>query len=177
MLTRQQKEAEVASLKDLLGRANGLLLVDYRGLSVAAANDLRGRLRQLGEGVMQYRVAKNNLVKRAIEGTDAASLDGLLVGPTALAIAFDESSAVAKALVDYAKENELLELKGGVIDGERLDVAAIQALAALPTKDELRGMLAGTLQAPLRNLAGTLHALLGHVRNALEQRQTQLEAQ
>ena len=177
MRTRQQKEAEVANLKEVLGRASALLLVDYRGLTVENANDLRGRLRGVGEGVVEYRVAKNNLVKRAIEGTDAASLDGLLVGPTALAIAFDESSAVAKALVDYAKENELLELKGGVIDGERLDVAAIQALAALPTKDELRGMLAGTLQAPLRNLAGTLHALLGHVRNALEQRQTQLEAQ
>jgi large subunit ribosomal protein L10 len=177
MRTRQQKEAEVANLKDVLGRASALLLVDYRGLTVANANDLRGRLRQVGEGVVEYRVAKNNLVKRAIEGTDAASLDELLVGPTALAIAFEENSAVAKALVEYAKENELLEIKGGVIDGERVDVAAIRALAALPTKDELRGMLAGTLQAPLRNLAGTLHALLGHMRNALEQRQSQLEAQ
>lgn len=176
MLTRQQKEAEVAHLKDVLGRANALLLVDYRGLTVPAANDLRGRLREIGEGVVQYRVAKNNLVKRAIEGTEAAPLQDLLVGPTALAIAFEDTSAVAKALVDYAKENELLEIKGGVVEGELLDVAAIQALAALPTKDELRGMLAGTLQAPLRNLAGTLHALLGHVRNALEQRQTQLEA-
>ena len=177
MLTRQQKEAQVADLKDVLGRANALLLVDYRGLSVPDANDLRARLRQVGEGAVQYRVAKNNLVKRAIEGTPAASLDDLLVGPTALATAEVSSKAIARALVDYAKENELLEIKGGVVDGELVDVAAIRALAALPTKDELRGMLAGTIQAPLRNLAGTLHALLGNVRNALEQRQTQLEAQ
>jgi large subunit ribosomal protein L10 len=82
---------------------------------------------------------------------------------------------VARVLVDYAKENEKLQVKGGVADGEIVDLAAVRVLAALPTKHELRGMLAGTVQAPLRNLAGTMYALLGHLRNALEQRQGQLE--
>jgi large subunit ribosomal protein L10 len=177
MQTRTQKEDEVARLKQAIEGANALLLVDYRGLSVSDANDLRGRLRQVGEGAISYRVAKNNLIKRAIEGTPVAPIEGLLSGPTALAFSYDEPAVLAKTLVDYAKDNELLEIKGGVIEGELVDLDAIRRLAALPTKDELRGMLAGTLQAPLRNLAGTLHGLLGHVRNALEQRQAQLEAQ
>ena len=177
MLTRQQKQEQVASLKRVIERAHAMLLVDYRGLRVSDANDLRSRLRQTGDGTVQYRVAKNNLLRRAIEGTDVAPVESLLVGPTAIAIAYDEPAALAKTLVEYAKENELLEIKGGVVEGELLDVEAIRALAALPSKHELQGMLAGTIQAPLRNLAGTLAALLGHMRNALEQRQTQLEAQ
>ncbi len=177
MLTRQQKEAEVASLKKVVEGANALLLVNYRGLTVADANELRGRLRQVGEGSVQYRVATNNLVRRAIEGTDVAEVETYLSGPTALAIAYDEPAALAKTLIDYAKDHEALEVKGGWVEGELVDLAAIKQLASFPSREELRGMLAGTLQAPLRNLAGTLQALLGHVRNALEQRAAQLEAE
>ena len=129
MLTRQQKQEQVASLKRVIERAHALLLVDYRGLTVSDANDLRSRLRQTGDGTVQYRVAKNNLLRRAIEGTDVAPLESLLVGPTAIAIAYDEPAALAKTLVEYAKENELLEIKGGVVEGELLDVEAIRALA------------------------------------------------
>ncbi len=177
MLTRQQKEAEVASLKKVVEGANALLLVNYRGLTVADANELRGRLRQVGEGSVQYRVAKNNLVRRAIEGTDVAGVKTYLSGPTALAIAYEEPSALAKTLIDYAKDHEALEVKGGWVEGELVDLVAIKQLASLPSREELRGMLAGTLQAPLRKLAGTLQALLGYVRNALEQRAAQLGAE
>ena len=83
---------------------------------------------------------------------------------------------MAKVLVAFAKENEKFKIKGGVVDGAAADLAAINALATLPGKHELRGMLAGTLQSPLRNLAGTLQSLLGNLRNALEQRQQKLEA-
>ena len=177
MLTRQQKEAEVASLKKVVEGVNALLLVNYRGLTVADANELRGRLSQVGEGSLRYRVAKNNLVRRAIEGTDVAGVETYLSGPTALAISYDEPAALAKTLVDYAKDHEALEIKGGWVEGELVDLVAIKQLASLPSREELRGMLAGTLQAPLRNLAGTLQALLGHVRNALEQRAVQLGAE
>jgi len=176
MLTRQDKEAQVEGLKAIIDGANSLLLVDYRGLTVSDANDLRAKLREAGGGI-RYRVAKNSLVKRAVAGTSVEPVEPLLVGPMALAIAYEEPSAMAKVLVDYAKTNEKFEIKGGVVEGEVVDLNAIRALAALPSKHELQGMLAGTLQAPLRNLAGTLYALLGHVRNALEQRQSQLEAQ
>lgn len=177
MLTKDQKREQVASLQSALDGAHALVLVDYRGLNVADAHQLRARLRAAGEGSISYRVAKNSLVRRAIEGTEAAAIAPYLSGPTALAIAYDEPSAMAKALVDYAKENERFEIKGGVVEGELVDLDAIRRLAALPSKDELRGMLASTVQAPLRNLAGTLHTLLGHVRYALELRQAQLEAE
>ena len=106
MLTRQQKEDQLAALSSLLEGASTLVLVDYRGLTVPDANDLRGRLRNTGDGSVAYRVVKNSLIKRAIEGTEAAAIDSLLTGPTALAIAYDEPSALAKTLVDYSKENE-----------------------------------------------------------------------
>lgn len=177
MLTRAQKEAEVADLHERLDRASSVVAVDYRGLTVQELQDLRGKLRESGEGQIEYRVAKNTLLKIAARETDVAGLDRFLTGPTAVAISFEDASAAAKVLVDFAKDNEKLEIKGGVVEGEVIDLAGVQALARLPGKQELRGMLAGTLQAPLRNLAGTLHALLGHLRGALEQRQGQLEAE
>jgi large subunit ribosomal protein L10 len=177
MLTRVQKEEQVAFLKQRVDRATSALAMDYRGLTVAQLTELRRKLRELGEGQTDYRVAKNTLLRRAINGTRFEGLGRYLEGPTAVAFAFEDASSVARVLVDYAKDNEKLGLKGGVVEGEVLDAKGIEALSKLPSKLELRGMLAGTLQAPLRNVAGTLYALLGHVRNALEQRQQKLEAQ
>ncbi len=177
MRTREQKTAEVESLRQKLAAANSVVLVDYRGISVPEANDLRGKLRKLGEGQTEYRVAKNTLLRLATAGTPAEGLSDFFVGPTAVALAFDEPSGLAKVLVDYSKENEEFEIKGGLVEGELVDLAQIRKLAELPSKDELRGMLAGTVQAPLRNLAGALNCLLGNLRNVLEQRQEQLEAQ
>jgi large subunit ribosomal protein L10 len=176
MLSREQKEEVIADLRDRVQRASSVLAVDYRGLTVDEMTDLRHKLREAGEGQVEYRVAKNTLLKLATRDTAMEGLQSFLTGPTAVAFAYEEASAVAKVLVNYAKDNEKLEIKGGVVDGEVIDLAGVQALSKLPGKQELRGMLAGTIQAPLRNLAGTLHGLLGHVRNALEQRQQQLEA-
>ena len=176
MRTREEKEAEVASLEKKLNAASSVVLVDYRGLTVADANDLRGRLRQLGDGSVEYCVAKNTLIRRASSAAGAEALSPYLTGPTALAFAYDEPSSLAKTLVDYAKENEKLEIKGGLVEGEVVDLAEIRKLAQLPSRDELRAMFLGTLQAPTQKLAGTLNALLGHLRNALEERMKQLEA-
>ncbi len=175
MLTRQQKEDAIIVLRDKLQQANTVLAIDYRGLTVAEANDLRARLRSAGDGQIEYRVAKNTLLRRATEGTGAEGLHAYLTGPTAVALASDEPSALAKVLVDFAKENDKFEIKGGVVEGEVVDLETINRLAALPGKEQLRAMLAGTLQSPLRNLAGTLSGLLGQLRNALERRQEQLE--
>ena len=175
MRTREQKENEVASLQKKLTSASSVMLVDYRGLTVADANDLRARLRQLGDGSVDYCVAKNTLIRRAANAAGAESLGPYLNGPTALAFAYEEPSALAKALVDYAKENEKLEIKGGLVEGEVVDLAEIRKLAQLPSRDELRAMFLRTLRAPTQKLAGTLNALLGHVRNALEERMKQLE--
>lgn len=176
MRTRVEKEAEVTELRERAARANALILADYRGLTVSDANDLRGRLRAIGEGNIEYRVTKNTLLRIALSGTDLQGIEPLLAGPTAVALAFDEPSVLAKALVDYAKENEKFEIKGGFIDGEVVDLAEVRALAALPGKDELRSQLMSAIQAPMQNLTSTLYALLGNMRNALEQRQNQLES-
>lgn len=175
MRTRAEKEREVLELRERLGRATAVILSDYRGLTVAEASDLRARLRKAGLGRIDYRVTKNTLLRIAVAGTEAAGLAALLDGPNAVALAYDEPTVLAKTLVDYSKDNEKLEIKGGLIEGEIVDLDAIRALAALPSKDELRSMLMATLLAPMQNLAGTLLALLGHLRNALEQRQQQLE--
>jgi large subunit ribosomal protein L10 len=176
MRTRVEKEAEVTELRERAARANALILADYRGLTVSDANDLRGRLRAIGEGNIEYRVTKNTLLRIALSGTDLQAIEPLLAGPTAVALAFDEPSVLAKALVDYAKENEKFEIKGGFIAGEVVDLAEVRALAALPGKDELRSQLMSAIQAPMQNLTSTLYALLGNMRNALEQRQNQLES-
>jgi large subunit ribosomal protein L10 len=175
MLRRQEKQDEIALLHEKIVRANALVAVDYRGITVAETNDLRGKLRAGAAGAFEYRVAKNTLLKRAVEGTHAELFRGLCEGPTALGIAYEEPSALAKILVEFAKQNPKLRIRGGLIDGALVDAAGVERVSKLPGKQELRGMLAGTLQAPLRNLAGTMYALLGHLRNALEQRQGQLE--
>ena len=176
MLTRRQKEEQVEVLRTKLARASSLVALDYRGMTVSEANALRQKLRQAGGKNIEYRVAKNTLLKIAARGTALAPIEPHLEGPTAVAIAYDEPSAMAKVLIAFAKENDKLKIKGGVVDGEAADVAALSVIATLPGKQELRGMLAGTLQSPLRNLAGTLQSILGHLRNALEQRQQKLEA-
>jgi large subunit ribosomal protein L10 len=177
MRTRGQKEAEVTLLREKISRANSLVIADYRGLSVTEANKLRSKLRAGGEGGIEYRVAKNTLVRLAVRETESAGLERYLEGPTALAIAYEEPTTLAKLLVEYSKENEKFEIKGGLIEGEVVDLEAIRRLAALPSTDELRATLMAALLAPMQNLAGTLQALLGHLRNALDQRLKQLEVE
>ncbi len=176
MLNRQQKQEQVEVLRAKVAKASSLVVVDYRGMTVDDANSLRSKLRQAGGKQIEYRVTKNTLLKIATRGTAHEPIAKHLEGPTAVAIAYEEPAAMAKVLVAYAKENAKFKIKGGVVDGEAVDPAAIGVIAQLPSKLELRGMLAGTLQSPLRNLAGTMQSLLGHLRNALEQRQQKLEA-
>jgi large subunit ribosomal protein L10 len=176
MRTREQKQTEIEALRDCIARAQSVLVADYRGLTVDEANDLRTKLRQVGEGQVEYRVAKNRLVRLAVKGTPSEVLEPYLIGPTALAIAFEEPTAMAKALVDYAKQNEKLEIKGGIVEGDVVDLDAVRRLAALPSREELYSMLMSTLQSPMQNLAGTLQSLLGNLRNVLDRRQEQLEA-
>ena len=175
MRTKEQKAGEVEMLRERIERANTIVLADYRGLSVADANALRAKLRSAGDRI-ESRISKNTLLRRAVEGTVAEPLREYLVGPTAVAFAFEEPAGLARALVDYAKENESFEIKGAWVEGELIDLEGVRAIAALPSVDELRAQLMATMLAPMQNLAGTLHALLGHVRNALEQRQQQLES-
>lgn len=153
MLTRSQKEEQVAALKEKLGRATSLYVADYRGIDVESANRLRRRVRAEGEGAYEYRVLKNSVLRRAVEGSPFAGVSDAFAGPTAVALSFGDPVGLAKILDDFAKDHEQFELKGGVVDGATLGREQIATLATLPSLDELRGRLVGLLQAPAAKLA------------------------
>jgi len=153
VLTRAQKEEQVAELQDKLGRAKSVYIADYRGVSVDAVNALRSRIHKEGEGDFEYRVTKNSVLRRAAVGSDLASVTEQFQGPTAIAISYGDPVGLAKILVDFAKDNEVFELKAGVLDGRAIEPAEIGMLATLPSLDGLRGMIVGLLQAPASKLA------------------------
>lgn len=174
MLTRAQKEEAVASLRDKFERASSVFVADYRGLSVEDVNGLRGKLREADEGY-EYQVAKNTLLRRAVDGTGAAELQVHFEGPTAVAFAYSDPAGLAKALVNYSKDHEALELRGGLVDGKAIGTGEIATLATLPTLDELRGQLIGLLQAPAQQLASLMQAPGGQLARLMEARRAQLE--
>jgi large subunit ribosomal protein L10 len=176
VLTRTQKETEVAELQERFRRASSVIVAEYRGLSVAAVDTLRAKLRAAGGADFEYRVAKNTLVRRAAEaGPEAAALGPHLNGPTALAFSFGDPARLAKVLVDYAKDNEPFKVRGGFMDGQPLGAAEIATLATLPSLDELRAKLVGLLQAPATKVAGVLAAPAGQLARLMAARQTKLE--
>jgi large subunit ribosomal protein L10 len=157
VLTRAEKEGQVATLKDKFSRATSIYVADYRGIDVAAVTKLRRKVHQEGGGDYEYRVIKNSVLRRAVEGSDASGLGDHFEGPSAVAISYGDPVGLAKVLADFAKENQAFELKGGMIEGEIVDRAEIAVLAALPTLDTLRGMLVGLIQAPASKLARLLN--------------------
>jgi len=152
-MNSQQKIENVESLRQDMSRATVALVADYRGLTAREFDSLRQTVRQI-DG--RCRVVKNRLTKRAIEGTDFASLDPLLEGPIAIMFGFEDPVALAKVAVKFAGENEALEIRGGVLDGTVLPATEIKALADLPPHDLLQGQLLALLQAPATQLVRLL---------------------
>jgi large subunit ribosomal protein L10 len=172
MLTRAQKEEAVVELREKIARATGVYVADYRGLSVAQIDALRAKLRAAGKN--EYQVAKNSLLQRASVDTPAQALGPWLEGPTAVAFAFGDPVALAKVLVDYAKENEKFQIKGGLMDGRAIAPAEIATIATLPSLDELRGKLVGLLQAPAQRIAVLLQAPGAQLARLVEARRGKL---
>ncbi len=156
-LNRSQKEQIVETMAARLKDAGALIVADYRGLSVAELTDLRVRLRKSGS---ELHVIKNTLVKRAFSMAGLETPETLLSGPTAVALFFENLSEPAKTMLDFAKTHEAMSLKGGVVEGKGFGPAGVEMLSKLPTKDEVRGMILGVVQAPARQLAGVLQAPL-----------------
>jgi len=163
MLTRQQKEEQVAELKDKFERATSVFVADYRGLGVKQIESLRGGLRQAEASESEFRVAKNSILKLASDGNPVEGLQEHFKGTTSIAMSFGDPVALAKTLVDYAKDNQAFELRSAVLDGEVLDEAGIKHLSTLPSLDELRGKLVGLLQAPAGKLARLLNEPGGQI--------------
>jgi large subunit ribosomal protein L10 len=174
MLTRQQKENQVAELRDKFQRATSVFVADYRGLDVSQIEELRGGLRQAEASQSEFRVAKNSLLRLASEGGPAEGLKEHFTGTSSIAMSFGDPVALAKLLVDYAKENEAFELRSGVLDGEVLDTTEISRLATLPSLDELRGKIVGLLQAPAVQLARLLTEPAGQLARIMAAREKAL---
>ncbi|MGH7208925.1 MAG: 50S ribosomal protein L10 [Nitrospiraceae bacterium] len=151
----QTKIQEVESLKARLSGVKTAVLTEYRGLTVQQISDLRKQLRTVSA---EYKVVKNRLARRALQGS---SLDGLgphLKGPMGLAISRQDPVALAKALQAFGKANALLQIKLGYVEGQLLQPGEIRALADLPSREALRGRLVGAIQSPLAQLVGLLTA-------------------
>lgn len=153
-MDRSQKEALVASLKQIFGEGTLVVVTQQTGMTVAEASDLRSKMREAGAS---YKVTKNRLTRLALEGTKFEALQSLFTGPTAIAVS-DDPVAAAKVCVEFAKGNEKLIVVGGALESQMLDKSGIEALAKLPSLDELRGKLIGVLQAPATKLAGVTQA-------------------
>lgn len=174
MLTRAQKEQEVAELRESFARATSVFVADYRGLDVQAVHDLRKRLRGEGAGRYEYRVTKNTLLRRAVEGSSLAPLEASFDGPTSIAIAYGDPVRLAKLLVDWAKGHEVFKLKAGWLEGRPLAREEIATLATLPSLEELRGRIVGLLLAPATKLVRVVAAPAAQLARVVEARRGSL---
>lgn len=146
----EQKKQMVQVIADKFKESQTSVVVDYRGLDVSQVTELRKQLRE--EGV-EFHVYKNTMTRRAVESVELNELNDVLVGPTAIAFSKDDVIAPARILNNFAKENEALEIKGGVIEGKVATLDQIQELADLPNYEGMVSMLLSVLQAPIRNFA------------------------
>lgn len=153
----EAKQAQVAETVELLKNTQTGVLVDYRGLNVAEDTELRNKLR---EANVKYFVIKNKILKRAVEEVGLSELEGVLHGPTALAVSQDDAVAPAKILADFAKSNDKLEIKGGFMDGAVMTLDEVNKLAATPNFETLIAKMMGSLQSPISGLARLLAAVV-----------------
>jgi large subunit ribosomal protein L10 len=172
-MKKEQKEQVVDELTERLKAADTLLVADYRGLTMPQIDDLRSRLLDSGA---RFTVVKNTLTRRAAEAAGADALLALLDGPSAIAFleADGDMVAAAKALADSARETQVLEIRGGVLQGRAMSAAEVETLAKLPPEDVLRGQVLGAIVAPLTALAGLLSAPLQNLVGLIDARIEQL---
>ncbi len=152
----QQKQQMVADLSEKLKTAAAGVFVDYCGLTVEEDTQLRNKLR---EANIEYAVVKNTLTKRAANEAGFSEFDEILNGPTALALSFDDVVAPARVLAEFAKDNEVFEIKAGFMEGKAMSLDEITALSKIPSKDTLYAMLAGGLNATIAGLARAIDAV------------------
>ena len=172
-MRRDQKEQVVEELTARLKAADTLLVADYRGLTMPQIDDLRSRLLESGA---RFTVVKNTLTRRAAEAAGTEALLTLLDGPSAIAFleADGDMVAAAKALADSARETNVLEIRGGILQGRAMTADEVQSLAKLPPEDVLRGQVLGAIVAPLTALAGLLSAPLQNLVGLIDARIDQL---
>ena len=150
------KQPIINEISENVKDAQSVVVVDYRGLTVAEDTDLRKKLREAG---VTYKVYKNTMMNFAFKGTDFESLAPHLEGPSAIAISKDDATAPARILANFAKTAPALEIKGGVVEGTYYDANGMKAVASVPSREELLSKLLGSLQSPVSNLARVLNQI------------------
>ncbi|MDQ6731250.1 MAG: 50S ribosomal protein L10 [Actinomycetota bacterium] len=160
-MNRDQKAAVVDEIAAQIGSAEAIFAVDYRGITVAQVAELRTRLR---DADARFRVVKNSLSERAADQAGVSDLKPMLIGPTALALVQGDAALAAKALNDAARRlNNVLEFKGGLLNGDVLTADDVRSIARLPSREVLQGQLVGTIAAPISGLVRGLNALIAGV--------------
>jgi len=155
-VNKEEKKQEIQNLADRVKKAQVMIFADYRGLKVSEVTELRAKLR---DDDSTFKVVKNRLFKRVLKDQGLDELDKYFTGPTALATSEVDPIAPTKALVDFAKTHDKLELKGGFLDGKDLTPADILALARMPSRDELLAKMLGSISSPATNMVGVLAAV------------------
>lgn len=163
-MNRDQKAAAIAEIADQIRESQAIFAVDYRGISVPQAADVRTRLRAADAS---FRIVKNTLTERAADDAGAEALKAMLAGPTALTFVRGDAATAAKAIAAFSRETQLLHFKGGLMDGDTLEPEQIVAISRLPARDVLYGQLVGVVAAPITGVVRGLNALLSGVAIAL----------
>jgi large subunit ribosomal protein L10 len=165
-MNRDQKAAAIAEIAAKIDESHAIFAVDYRGISVPQAAELRSTLRGADA---TFKVVKNSLTERAADQVGAETLKAFLAGPTALTFVRGDVATAAKAIADYNRATQLLPFKGGLMDGAVLDVDQIRSISRLPSREVLYGQLVGVVASPISGLVRTLSALVGGLASALGQ--------
>ena len=153
----ENKKAMVKQLTERLQNAQAGVLADYRGLTVEQDTELRRKLR---EANVEYTVLKNSIIRFAAKEVGLEDLDSVLEGPTAIATSNDDVISPAKVLCDFAKGNDLLEIKAGFVEGKVISIDEVKQYASIPSKEVLISKMMGSLQSPISKLARTLQAIV-----------------
>lgn len=152
-MLKSEKEILIKELGDKFTRAKGVILAEFNKLDVDTVNKLRKKLR---DGGVEWKVLKNTLARRAAKGTSVEKISDDFVGPVALAISYDDVVAPAKILAAFVKDLETVKIRSGVIQGQKIDKAGVQALAKLPGLNELRSTILGMINQPATKLLRTI---------------------
>jgi large subunit ribosomal protein L10 len=169
-ITKEKKKQMVAGYVERMSRSEALILTDYRGLTVAEMTELRRRLREVG-GVFQ--IVKNTLFKRALDEAGISVSTEQMDGPIAVGYCFEDSPPVAKALVAFAKESQLLKVQGAIMGSSFMDEEGVKVLADLPPREALQAQLVGAVQGPMSSLVSTVTAPMRELVQVLQARAEQ----
>lgn len=170
--TLRAKTQNIEEIKEKIDKAQSVVLVDYRGLNVGQLTELRSKYREAG---VEYKVYKNTMMRFAFKDAGLEDFNEFLKGPSAIAFGYDDPVQAAKITSDFAKDNEKLEIKAGIVDGKVIDVAGVKDLASLPSREVLVAQVLGGLNGPIQGFANVLQGSirsLATVLNAIAEEKT-----